>query len=33
MNQAKNGGFYPGCHDPKQQRNMRVNGDGFGLAW
>ena len=33
MSQAKDGGFYPGCHDPDQQRNIRVNGDGFGLAW
>lgn len=30
VNQSKDGGFYPGCDE---KRNIRVNGDGFGLAW
>lgn len=25
--------YHPGVHDPKEHRNIRVNGDGFGVAW
>ena len=33
VNQSKEGGYHPGCSDPTHIRNMRVNGDGFGVAW
>lgn len=25
--------YHPGVYDPKEYRNIRVNGDGFGVAW
>ncbi|CAN0452082.1 unnamed protein product, partial [Scytosiphon promiscuus] len=28
--QSRNACFHPGCPD---KRNIRVNGDGFGIAW
>lgn len=30
VNQSRNATYHPGCGD---KRNMRVNGDGFGMAW
>ncbi|CAN0034234.1 unnamed protein product, partial [Hapterophycus canaliculatus] len=28
--QSRDASFHPGCPD---KRNIRVNGDGFGIAW
>jgi glutamine amidotransferase len=33
VNQSKNGGYHPGCIDKSRERNLQVNGDGFGVAW
>lgn len=31
--QSRDAGFHPGCVDPSGERNIRVNGDGFGVSW
>ncbi len=33
LRQSRSATYHPGCHDPKEVRNIRVNGDGFGVAW
>ena len=33
VNQSKNGGYHPGCEDKLRERNLVVNGDGFGIAF
>ena len=33
LRQSRSATYHPGCHDPKEIRNIRVNGDGFGVAW
>jgi glutamine amidotransferase len=33
VHQARDGVYHPGVMDDTHKRNIRVNGDGFGLAW
>lgn len=33
LRQARNANFHPGAEDTTGERNITVNGDGFGLAW
>lgn len=33
IKQSRDAGYHPGVHDEQHRRNIRVNGDGFGLAW
>ena len=31
--QSRNAAYHPGVVDKSNQRNIIVNGDGFGVAW
>jgi len=33
LHQSKDASYHPGVTDPKSKRNIRVNGDGFGVGW
>lgn len=33
VQQSRDAEFHPGVLDPCSKRNIRVNGDGFGVAW
>lgn len=33
VHQARDGAYHPGVTDLSHKRNIRVNGDGFGIAW
>ena len=33
IHQSRDAVYHPGVADVKHLRNIRVNGDGFGIAW
>ena len=33
IRQSRDAEFHPGVTDPASKRNIRVNGDGFGVSW
>lgn len=33
IRQSRDAGYHPGCEDALGKRNIRVNGDGFGVCW